>query len=254
MLFLLIKLFTTPALIWASTLRPVAGARSSRRASRRPSISGPASLFIAVQYGTPIRGIAAALVPARSRGVLLLLPRLRPQRPAFRLGGLPRPRPARLSPLRLPVHAGFLRTARSGLPQHRGPGGLPAASSRHPRNGGHAPGPTPVEASGPDVLRGPQRPHPDRACGRRGRAMERHSAHLPHHQLHPDPLRAPFLRGARRRADDQGTARGFSVTSCFITIIAVCLEPLGIASGYCIAALGALLTSILIMHCVNKRR
>ena len=167
MLFLLIKLFTTPALIcWASTL-----------AARRwgPVIGGglaglPFRPGVPVHCSTvrnPIRGIGRRLVPARSRGVLLLLPRLRPQRPAFRLGGLPRPRPARLSPLRLPVHAGFLRTARSGLPQHRGPGGLPAASSRHPRNGGHAPGPTPVEASGPDVLRGPQRPYPDRACGRR---------------------------------------------------------------------------------------
>ncbi|WP_302984444.1 hypothetical protein [Bilophila wadsworthia] len=52
----------------------------------------------------------------------------------------------------------------------------------------------------------------------------------------------------------RGLLAGFFGTSCFITIIAVCLEPLGIASGYCIAALGALLTSILIMHCVNKRR
>ena len=52
----------------------------------------------------------------------------------------------------------------------------------------------------------------------------------------------------------RGLLAGFFGTSCFIIIIAVCLEPLGIASGYCIAALGALLTSILIMHCVNKRR
>lgn len=79
-------------------------------------------------------------------------------------------------------------------------------------------------------------------------------AHLPHHQLHPDPLRTPFFRGARRRVDDTGIARGFFGTSCFITIIAACLEPLGITAGYCIAALGALLTSILIMYCVNKRR
>ena len=187
---------------------PSLGPRHRRRARRASLHFRPGVPVHRSTVRNPIRGIGRRLVPARSRGVLLLLPRLRPQRPAFRLGGLPRPRPARLSPLRLPVHAGFLRTARSGLPQHRGPGGLPAASSRHPRNGGHAPGPTPVEASGPDVLRGPQRPHPDRACGRRGRAMERHSAHLPHHQLHPDPLRTPFLRGARRRSGD--CSRGFS--------------------------------------------
>ena len=156
------------ALIWASTLAarrwgPVIGGGLAGL----PFISGPASLFIAVQYGTPFAASAAASSPARSRGVLLTASPT-PSARRFRLGGLPRPRPARLSPLRLPVHAGFLRTARSGLPRHRGPGGLPAASSRHPRNGGHAPGPTPVEASGPDVLRGPQRPYPDRACGRRG--------------------------------------------------------------------------------------
>ena len=52
----------------------------------------------------------------------------------------------------------------------------------------------------------------------------------------------------------RGLLAGFFGTSCFITIIAACLEPLGIAAGYCIAALGALLTSILIMYCVNKRR
>ena len=51
MLFLLIKLFTTPALIWASTLAarrwgPVIGGGLAGL----PFISGPASLFIAVQY------------------------------------------------------------------------------------------------------------------------------------------------------------------------------------------------------------
>lgn len=123
--------------------RPSLGPRHRRRARRASLYFRPGVPVHRSTVRNPIRGIGRRLVPARSRGVLLLLPRLRPQRPAFRLGGLPRPRPARLSPLRLPVHAGFLRTARSGLPQHRGPGGLPAASSRHPRNGGHAPGSNP---------------------------------------------------------------------------------------------------------------
>ena len=61
MLFLLIKLFTTPALIWASTLAarrwgPVIGGGLAGL----PFISGPASLFIAVQYGTPFAASAAA--------------------------------------------------------------------------------------------------------------------------------------------------------------------------------------------------
>lgn len=148
--------------------RPVAGVPSSAAGS--PGFpSFPARRPCSSQYSTephsrhrrPPRPCSEPWRPAATASPT-------PTAPGVSAGRLPRPRPARLSPLRLPVHAGFLRTARSGLPQHRGPGGLPAASSRHPRNGGHAPGPTPVEASGPDVLRGPQRPYPDRACGRRG--------------------------------------------------------------------------------------
>lgn len=83
--------------------------------------------------------------------------------------------------------------------------------------------------------------------------MERHSAHLPHHSSILTPF-AHLSFGARAAVlTIRGLLAGFFGTSCFI-IIAVCLEPLGIASGYCIAALGALLTSILIMHCVNKRQ
>lgn len=66
-----------------------------------------------------------------------------PTAPGASAGRAPSPSPCSPFSSAPSCSRGFPAAAHSGLPQHRGPGGLPAASSRHPRNGGHAPGSNP---------------------------------------------------------------------------------------------------------------
>ena len=166
MLFLLIKLFTTPALIWASTLAarrwgPVIGGGLAGL----PFISGPASLFIAVQYGTPFAASAAA------------------------------------SSLLGAVASCCYCLAYAHSARHFGwAGSLALALLAF--------------------------------------------------------LLCAFLFTRVSCGLPVAVCLSIAVPAACLRLLPdiVCLEPLGIASGYCIAALGALLTSILIMHCVNKRR
>ena len=235
MLFLLIKLFTTPALIWASTLAarrwgPVIGGGLAGL----PFISGPASLFIAVQYGTPFAASAAA--SSLLGAVASCCYCLAYAHSARRFGW-----------------AGSLALVAVCLSI-----AVPAACLRLLPD---IPGTADMRRVQP-----PWRLPVQMFCGGLSVLILTELAGVVGEQWSGILLTFPIISsiltpfahlsfGARAAVlTIRGLLAGFFGTSCFIIIIAVCLEPLGIASGYCIAALGALLTSILIMHCVNKRQ
>ena len=255
MLFLLIKLFTTPALIWASTLAarrwgPVIGGGLAGL----PFISGPASLFIAVQYGTAFAASAAAssLLGAVASCCYCLAYAHSSRRFGW-AGSLA------LALLAFLLCAFLFTRVSCGLPVAVCLSiAVPAACLRLLPD---IPGTADMRRVQP-----PWRLPVQMFCGGLSVLILTELAGVVGEQWSGILLTFPIISsiltpfahlsfGARAAVlTIRGLLAGFFGTSCFITIIAVCLEPLGIASGYCIAALGALLTSILIMHCVNKRR
>ena len=288
MLFLLIKLFTTPALIWASTLAarrwgPVIGGGPAGL----PFISGPASLFIAVQYGTPFAASAAAssllgavasccycLAYAHSARRFgwagsLALALLAFLLCAFLLTRVSCGLPVAVC-LSIAVPAHVRRSGDVGKKPQAGRRDRDAEADRYGQSAGNPaclrllpdiPGTADMRRVQP-----PWRLPVQMFCGGLSVLILTELAGVVGEQWSGILLTFPIISsiltpfahlsfGARAAVlTIRGLLAGFFGTSCFITIIAVCLEPLGIASGYCIAALGALLTSILIMHCVNKRR
>ena len=252
MLFLLIKLFTTPALIWASTLAarrwgPVIG-------GGLPFISGPASLFIAVQYGTAFAASAAAssLLGAVASCCYCLAYAHSARRFGW-AGSLA------LAMLAFLLCAFLLSRVSCGLPIAVCLSiAVPAACLRLLPD---IPGTADMRRVQP-----PWRLPVQMFCGGLSVLILTELAGVVGEQWSGILLTFPIISsiltpfahlsfGARAAVlTIRGLLAGFFGTSCFITIIAACLEPLGIAAGYCIAALGALLTSILIMYCVNKRR
>ena len=255
MLFLCIKLFTTPALILGATLAsrrwgPVIGGGLAGL----PFISGPASLFIAIQYGTSFAASAASAsllgavasccyclayaYSARSLswplslGVALLVFFA----VAVVLTEVPYSLPV-AGLLGVAVPAGFLRL----LPDF--PGKVDMRRVQPPWR-------LPVQmlCGGLSVLI---------LTELAGIVGEQWSGILLTFPIISSIL-TPFVHssfGARAAVlTVRGLLIGFIGTSCFIILIAVGLEPLGIPVGYCVATLGALLTSFLIMFQLNRNR
>lgn len=255
MLFLLIKLLTTPALIWASTLTarrwgPVVGGGLAGL----PFISGPASLFIAVQYGTAFAASAAAssLLGAVASCCYCLAYAHSARRFGWKAS-------LALALLAFLLCAFLLTRISYSLPVAACLSvAVPAACLWLLPD---LPGTADMRKAQP-----PWRLPVQMFCGGlsvliltelAGAVGEQWSGILLTFPIISSIL-TPFAHlsfGARAAVlTIRGLLAGFFGTSCFITIVAAFLEPLGIAPGYCIAALGALLTSMIIMQCINERR
>lgn len=255
MLFLFFKAFTTPLLILGAALAsrrwgPVIGGGFAGL----PFISGPASLFIAIQYGTSFAAGAASgsLLGAVASCCYCLAY----AHSARRFGWAP----SLCIALAVFFASAFLLT--------KAPYSLPVASLLGVGV------PVVCLLLLPDVpgsvdmrrVQPPWRLPVQMLCGGlsvlaltelAGVVGEQWSGILLTFPIISSIL-TPFAHlafGARAAVlTIRGLLVGFIGTSCFIIIIAAGLEPLGIAAGYCVAALGALLTSFLIMFQLNKKR